>query len=218
MNSELKATTTAPSYSPSIIFVSRKGSGAFKPVQSRSSGLASLDSLTPIDFMQDDGKTVASVLFSKKGGAGQVCIAAKQEDQIFELSLKELREAILSQQCPKTKAEKTSTETKQETNNAESTLLKTLELRPLSNRNQPKGRQITLPSSLYLLPRTESSPKEEKKIGLLTIQERLKKITYYKMKLQRWRKAHPVSRKFKGRERIAFVKYRINGKFAKKTQ
>lgn len=53
------------------------------------------------------------------------------------------------------------------------------------------------------------------KIGAYTKEERLKKIQQYKNKLQRWRTAHPVKRKFTGRSKAAVDKPRLHGRFVK---
>eukprot|EP00825_Cyclidium_porcatum_P050428 TRINITY_DN8996_c0_g1_i2.p2 TRINITY_DN8996_c0_g1~~TRINITY_DN8996_c0_g1_i2.p2 ORF type:complete len:144 (+),score=29.43 TRINITY_DN8996_c0_g1_i2:125-556(+) len=56
---------------------------------------------------------------------------------------------------------------------------------------------------------------EQKYIGSYTKKERMQKIQKYKQKIEKWKKAHPVSRKFKGRSAIASIKPRVNGRFIK---
>ncbi len=75
--------------------------------------------------------------------------------------------------------------------------------------NSPK---FTLPPPLYTKP---PSPKVEKMVGGYTVSERQRRIKKYKDKLKKWRAEHPVSRKFDGRRKVAFIKYRLNGRFAK---
>lgn len=47
--------------------------------------------------------------------------------------------------------------------------------------------------------------------------ERIRKIKKYKEKLAKWRKVHPISRKFEGRRKVAFEKRRKNGRFSKQS-
>jgi DNA mismatch repair ATPase MutL len=58
----------------------------------------------------------------------------------------------------------------------------------------------------------------ERKIGGYTLSERREKILKYKLKLQKWRRRHPVSKKFQGRSKVASTKPRINGRFVKKSE
>ena len=65
--------------------------------------------------------------------------------------------------------------------------------------------------------KSDADLKLEKKVGKYTVAERRLKIRKYKEKLVKWRLGHPLSRKFDGRKKIAFAKYRRNGRFAKKS-
>lgn len=57
----------------------------------------------------------------------------------------------------------------------------------------------------------------KRRIGGYTVKERRERIARYKNKLIRWRQAHPVSKKFSGRSKVAASKPRVNGRFVKKT-
>ena len=49
--------------------------------------------------------------------------------------------------------------------------------------------------------------------GTYDREERTTKILKYKNKIRKWRIAHPVNRKFKGRSAVAVKKLRVKGKF-----
>ncbi len=71
-------------------------------------------------------------------------------------------------------------------------------------------------SSAFTLRRTaEGRLMREARVGLYSALERQRKIRRYKEKLKTWRAHHPISRKFDGRRRVAFVKNRLNGRFSK---
>ncbi len=61
----------------------------------------------------------------------------------------------------------------------------------------------------------ETGQSGEPTVGLYTLTERLRRILSYKQKLKTWREAHPVSRVFCGRKKVALNKPRVNGKFAR---
>lgn len=56
---------------------------------------------------------------------------------------------------------------------------------------------------------------KDEKVGIYSKVERQHKIRKYKEKLRQWRVVHPLSRKFEGRRRVAFLKTRNNGRFTK---
>lgn len=49
--------------------------------------------------------------------------------------------------------------------------------------------------------------------GVYNYEERFEKILIYKNKLIKWRKAHPLCKKYNGRSKVAGLKFRIRGKF-----
>jgi len=60
--------------------------------------------------------------------------------------------------------------------------------------------------------------KDYKKIGKYSLEERKLKIKKFREKQQRRRMKVPLNKKYDGRRRVAFEKYRLNGKFALKPQ
>ena len=49
--------------------------------------------------------------------------------------------------------------------------------------------------------------------GVYNYEERFEKILKYKNKIIKWRKAHPVCKRYNGRSKVAGMKFRVRGKF-----
>lgn len=62
---------------------------------------------------------------------------------------------------------------------------------------------------------SESFSMREKNPGVYNKTERINKILKYKGKIRKWRRAHPVNKRFSGRSSVAGQKNRIRGKFVK---
>jgi hypothetical protein len=93
--------------------------------------------------------------------------------------------------------------------------LDTLSLNP-SHKNKNETGYVSLARLLIgddLKALFEERLPQEEPPGTYDREERTTKILKYKNKIRKWRIAHPVNRKFKGRSAVAVKKLRVKGKF-----
>ncbi len=156
----------------------------------------------------------AQILFPSKRASGQSLKTSATADPLLDQELNSLRRSILCQKNAGNERQeklffKLLDNLGFDRSTAESVSPIVL---PQGVMSSPGG--LILPAEL-LLSRFSSIATGRTRVGLYSALERQRKIRKYKEKLKKWRGQHPISRKFDGRRRVAFVKNRLNGRFAK---